>query len=109
MTILYVADDGKQFDNEDDCLHYEWTNLKHPSLKDVKMYDGNGKLLEDIFSEDTYGCCMEIIVPTDKAAEDMKALAKYTGHCYYAHITESGVWKYNDDEHCFELLQKEIE
>jgi hypothetical protein len=107
MRIVYIADDGKEFDDEYDCLHYEW-RLNHPNLKDVHIYDEHGKEFEDIFSEDTYGDCMKITVPTDEAAQDMQALAKYTGHCYYAHIKESGTWKFDDKASGFVLVSKEI-
>ena len=38
MRIIYVADDGKQFDDEYECLNYEW-RAAHPYLKDVRVVE----------------------------------------------------------------------
>ena len=29
MRVLYIADDGKEFDNEFECEHYEWLQDAH--------------------------------------------------------------------------------
>ena len=100
MKIVYIADDGKEFDDEYDCEHYEW-QLNHTHLNDVHFYDKDSNELKDIFSADTYGDVMTITVPTDEAAKDLQALARYTGHCFYDHITESGVWIFDEDKHRF--------
>ena len=38
MRTVYIADDGKEFDNEFDCEHHEWM-LNHTNLKYIKIYD----------------------------------------------------------------------
>lgn len=48
MKIIYIADDGKQFDNEWDCEDYEW-KLNHPNLKDVHVFNEEGVEFENIF------------------------------------------------------------
>ena len=93
MRVVYIADDGKEFDNEFDCEDYEW-KLKHHHLNDVRFYDKDDMRLRDIFSEDTYENVVKIIVPNDYAVIDMKELARYTGYCYYSHITEAGTWTF---------------
>ena len=75
MRTVYIADDGKEFDNEFECEHYEWLQ-NHPHLKDIKCYDKDGKQLEDIMSDDTYYFAKKIIVPTD---ECVKELIKFSG------------------------------
>lgn len=95
MRIIYIADDGKKFDDQFECEHYEWL-LNHPHLKDIKCYDKDGNKFEDIMADDTYNYCYKIIVPTDKAAKELNDLAKYTGYCYYSHITEAGTWIYEE-------------
>ena len=47
MRIVYIADDGKEFDNEFECEHYEWLQ-NHPNLKYIKCYNEDGKLFDDI-------------------------------------------------------------
>ena len=93
MKVIYIADDGKQFDDKCECENYEWL-LTHPHLKDVLCFDENGNRLENFMSEYTYEHTEKIIVPTDEAAKDLRELARYTGYCYYSHITEAGTWMF---------------
>ena len=53
MRTVYIADDGKEFDDEWECKDYEW-KLNHHHLNDVRFYDKDEMRLRDIFSEDTY-------------------------------------------------------
>lgn len=96
MKTIYIADDGKEFANKFECEHYEWI-LNHPHLKNIKCYDKNDNEFEDIMAEDTYNYCHKIIVPTDEVAKELNDLAKYTGYCYYSHITEAGTWIYEEN------------
>ena len=93
MRTLYIADDGKEFDNEFECEHYEWI-LNHPNLKYIKCYNEDGELFDDIMDDDTYNYSQKIVVPTNLAAKELQDLAEYTGFCYYAHITDSGIWEF---------------
>ena len=95
MRILYIADDGKEFDNEFECEHYEWLQ-NHPHLNDIKCYDKDGKLFEDIMADDTYNYCQKVVVPTDECAKELSDLADYTGYCYYSHIIEAGTWVFEE-------------
>ena len=96
MRVVYIADDGKEFDDEWECKDYEW-KLNHHHLNDVRFYDKDEMRLRDIFSEDTYNNVVKIIVPNNYAVTDMKELADYTGYCYYAYITESGTWVFEEN------------
>ena len=96
MRILYIADDGKEFDNEFECEHYEWLQ-NHPHLKQIKCYDKNDKQLKDIMSDNTYYFTKKIVVPTDECVKDLADLAEYTGYCDYTTITKAGIWNYDDD------------
>ena len=91
MRIVYIADDGKEFNDEFECEHYEWLQ-NHPHLKQIKCYDKNGKQLEDIMSDE------KIIVPTDECVKELVELVEYTGFCDYAYITEPGIWSYVDSD-----------
>ena len=96
MRTVYIADDGKEFDNEFDCEHYEWM-LNHPYLKAIKCYDKDGKLFEDIMADDTYEYCQMVVVPTDECAKELSDLADYTGYCCYEYITEAGTWVFEEN------------
>ena len=50
MKVIYIADDGKEFDNEYDCESYEW-ELNHAHLNEICFYDKDGNKLDDIYSE----------------------------------------------------------
>ena len=91
MRVIYIADDGKEFDDEFECEHYEWA-LDHPHIKEIVCYDRNGNVLEDIFSQDTYETAMKIVVPTDEAAKELREVGRYCGFCNYIDIESAGVW-----------------
>lgn len=95
MRVIYVADDGTQFDDEFKCLDYEWrAALSH--LEDVHVYDEWGNRLEDLFSEDNYGCSDVIIIDSEEGARDFHDLAKHCGFCnYYEDITGAGKWHWD--------------
>lgn len=96
MKIVYIADDGKEFDDEFECRDYEWM-LNHHHLNDVRFYDKDEMRLRDIFSEDTYYNVVKIIVPNNYAAIDMQELSNYIGCCCYSHITEAGTWVFEEN------------
>lgn len=93
MRIIYIADDGKEFEDQFECEYYEWA-LNHPHLKSIKFYDKDGNELKDIMKEDTYDCCCKIMVPTREAVKEINDLADYTGYYDYSYITEAGTWIY---------------
>ena len=95
MRTVYIADDGKEFDDEFDCENYEWLQ-NHPHLNDIKCYDKDGKLFEDIMADDTYNYCQMVVVPTDECAKELSDLADYTGFCYYSHIEGAGTYVYEE-------------
>lgn len=96
MRIVYIADDGKEFDDEYDCDFYEW-KLNHPYLKDINLYDKDNKKLDDIFSETTYSETEKVVVLNENAIKDLHDLSIYTGFCLYEDITECGEWIFNGD------------
>lgn len=42
MRTVYIADDGKQFEDEYECEHHEF-KLKHPHLQTIEAYNKDGK------------------------------------------------------------------
>ena len=104
MKVIYIADDGKEFSSETECLDYEW-KLKHSHLDEIHLYDeGNNKLV-NIFSEDVYGRTMKVVVQTQEALKDLQELAQYTGFSCYYDITECGVWTFNESKETFVKLE----
>ena len=95
MKILYIADDGTQFDDEWDCRDYEFR--KELDLDDIEMYDKDGNHL-DPMTEEAYDTVMRIVIKTEKAAEDLAKIEKYTGFIAYADVDTPGVWVYDDEK-----------
>jgi hypothetical protein len=100
MRIIYIADDGTQFDDEWSCRDYEW-KLNHPHLKEIHAFDKDGKEFENIFAEDTYNYSEKIIVETDIAAKELQELGQYTGYCSYEDIDKAGEWRYDSKQERF--------
>lgn len=94
MKVIYIADDGKEFDNEFDCQTYEWT-LNHPHLKDICFYDKDNNTLDNILVQETYEITERIVVPNKDALNDLLELARYTGFCCYEDVIECGEWVFN--------------
>ena len=100
MKVIYIADDGKEFDNEYDCESYEW-KLNHTHLYEICFYDKDGNKLEDPYSEDTYNNSERIVVSTEVAMKELHELAHYTGYCCYYDIIECGEWYFDDKAETF--------
>lgn len=108
MKTVYIADDGKEFDNEFDCMDYEWKS-KHTNLNTVGFYDMNSRIVDKIFTEEAYGATERVIVMTDAALKDLHAFADYTGFCAYKTITDIGEWVYSEKKIKFEKTDAKIE
>ena len=100
MRIIYIADDGTEFDDEIDCEDYEW-KINHPHLKDVHIFDENGNEFKNIFDEASYDYSSKIIITTEKALKDFQEFAKYTGFICYKSIDKVGEWKFYDNKRGF--------
>lgn len=95
MKIIYVANDGKQFDEEWKCKEHEFkVTLKH--LKTIEFYDKNGKRLTDPMEEETYFNCVKIIIHSIEEINDLIEIADYTGFSGYYDITDIGTWIFDD-------------
>lgn len=105
MKIIYRADDGKEFDNRDDCENYEWS-LEHPDINKVVLFDDIGhKISGSIFSQKVYESAQTVNIPDDKALEDFLIMADFMGFCSYEDIDSPGVWVWNDREYCIDEEQ----
>lgn len=105
MKIEYIANDGTRFDDEFECSDYEW-KLKHPYLKDIKLYDKDNNVMEDIFSEWAYGRTQRIVVDNEEAVKSLQELSSYTGFCCYESVSSSGSWIYDVKSEIFVKEEK---
>lgn len=100
MKVIYIADDGKEFTDEYECLEYEW-KLNHPYLKDICFYDKDHKELDNVTSDDTYNITEKIIVTSEESLKDLRALTEYAGFCAYESIAECGEWNFDYNKGTF--------
>lgn len=96
MKVIYIADDGTQFEDRWTCEGYEWA-LNHKNIYNVLIYDENGNRFTDFMSQDTYENANIVIVLDNAALEDLHELARLTGFCCYHQIESSGKWEFKMD------------
>lgn len=104
----YIADDGKEFDDEDDCLDYE-RGIKIKDIYGFKTYDRRGK---EIFPKDyvsdmnvfSYDVCY-IRVENIKGWEEFEKLCIDEFDTYFYNgldeISEKGLYYKDDDSDCW--------
>lgn len=100
MKTLYIADDGKKFENEYECCNYEF-GISHPHLKTIELYDRYGEKLTNPLDEDTYFNFVKIIVHSKEELEDLYYTADYTGFDGYYDIKSVGTWVFDQDKEKF--------
>lgn len=92
MEIIYRADDGAIFDNEDDCEHYETGFL----FKDIKnsgeyhMFDADGDDCIDVES------CYYLKVDTERALKYIKWLSDSVGVSVPENFSVGATYYYED-------------
>ena len=96
MKILYQAEDGTIFDDEDKCYAYETVN-KFPELFLIDFYDINNNLYHinkaDPFNDDIYNRCEKIHIHNDVELSILHWISTECGWCEFEdQITEPGIW-----------------
>jgi TATA-box binding protein (TBP) (component of TFIID and TFIIIB) len=105
MRILYVADDGKQFDNEYDCLDYEFGLRIKDSVKHITIFNEDGEVVcTPIASEDTYDNAEKIVVTSMTGVNILHQISDYTGFSAYESIDSPGIWLYNKNNFHFKKI-----
>lgn len=100
MRTVYIADDGKQFEDEYECEHHEF-ELKHPHLQTIEAYDRHGKKLTNPLDDETYFNFTKIIVHSEEELIDLYCAADYTGFSGYYDIKSVGTWIFDQDKEKF--------
>ena len=96
MRTLYIADDGKQFEDECECISYEFC-ISHLNLKTIEFYDSDGLALLNVMDEYTYDICTKVVVHSNEEITDLHEVADYFGYCGYFDITDVGEWTYDEN------------
>lgn len=100
MRVVYISDDGKEFNDEFECEQHEWI-ISNPDIENIHIYDVNGNELVDLFSENTYDKSYRIEVPDEKTLEALHKLADYTGFHLYNSINDYGDYVYDNEDFVF--------
>lgn len=105
MRTVYIADDGKQFEDEYECEHHEF-ELKHPHLQTIEAYNKDGEKMTDLLDEDTYNNCEKIILHSEEELSDLQYAADYFGFYSYCDIDEVGEWIFDYETEHFSKNKK---
>ena len=79
---VYIAFDGKQFDDEGDCREYELNTKLKDIGDDLLLYDKNGKKIEKIDNQLLAESIDYIVVKSEKAYEYFVEQMDYFGLNY---------------------------
>ena len=82
QKTIYVAFDGKKFDDEDDCREYELNTKLKDVGDDLLLYDKNGKKIEKIDNQLLAESIDYIVVKSEKAYEYFVEQMDYFGLNY---------------------------
>ena len=114
---IYVAFDGKEFDNEYDCREYELNTKLKDIGDDLLLYDKNGKKIEKIDNQLLAESIDYIVVKSEKAYEYFVEQMDYFGLnypdyynspiCSYCYNYDENEWINIEDR--VQCLQLEID
>ena len=114
---IYVAFDGKEFDDEGDCREYELNTKLKDIGDDLLLYDKNGKKIEKIDNQLLAESIDYIVVKSEKAYEYFVEQMDYFGLnypdyynspiCSYCYDYDENEWINIEDR--VQCLQLEID
>ena len=99
MRVIYIADDGTQFDDEWECKSYEMRQ-NHPYCATIEYFNeaGNpltiGEDITDAFDDRIYDFAWKVIIHNEEEFKDFCWLQDYHGWYDMECITGPGVWNY---------------
>lgn len=102
MKKIYIADDGKQFEDEKKCESYEYYELKIPLVKNIEFLDENDNILSFKEREDEEKFFMnveKIIIHSKEELRQFHIYAVDCGFISWQNIDAVGEWEWNK-EHC---------
>lgn len=105
MKTVYIADDGKQFDDEYECEQHEF-KLKYPHLQTIEVYNQEGEKMTDLLDDDTYNDCNRIVIHSEDELSDLLLAADHLGFYSYNDITEIGEWVFDYETEHFRKNEK---
>lgn len=105
MKIIYIAEDGTPFKNEEDCYYYEQF-LRFPEIYNIKFFDEKNKeyhINADSFpSYSIYNNCEALMIHNNAELIGLHWLSSEYGWCEFEQITEPGFWKRKEEPYTME-------
>lgn len=108
MRIVYIADDGTEFNDEYACRDYEWMLERKKVFNLIEFYDANGNKIENVMTKEAYNTVWTIVVPTEEAAKAIVDLGDYRGFNAYNDICSAGTWEWYEDGWNGGFIRKEV-
>lgn len=113
MKTIYIADDGKEFDDYRECDKYEYL-LNRPQLKTIEFYDEHGERIfidkkeySLAWSKDRFYEVVErIIIHDDNELVTFINFAHNAGYMSFETINSVGKWKMNYETYNMEKVEK---
>lgn len=105
MRVVYIADDGTEFDNEIECETYE----QKEKLKDntIIMLDGNNNLLDNTI--ENFESCLAISIKNRRDLDILHYMEEYTGYSCPYDTGDFYYNTYNNEWECLDTKIKELE
>lgn len=105
MKILYQAENGKIFEDEDKCYNYEYA-LKFPEMFNIHFYDIDGSEYmideKDIFHDRVYWEAEKVNIHNETELAVLHKLALDCGWCEFDQITAPGIWVRKENDNIIE-------
>lgn len=96
---IYIADDGTEFWDEDECQEYEEKQMYEMVCDTLKFYDISQKLITDASLSEALRNSYYIKVLDENAWETLERITCNTGYSSPIHneIREMGTWYYDEN------------
>lgn len=104
MKEIYIADDGKQFENKEECESYEYFELKIPLVKNIEFLDENDNILSFKEREDEEKFFMnveKIIIHSKEELRQFHIYAVDCGFISWQNIDAPGEWRWDIEHYDF--------
>ena len=102
MKLMYVADDGMQFDSEWDCMLHEHECFMRTVA--IKAIDSDGRQIADLSADDDFNRVQKIYIETRDELNQIRRIDQWCG--FYGEIDAIGVWKWDDDKQSWVIVER---
>jgi hypothetical protein len=108
----YVANDGKEFECEEDCLRYEENNGVRKFENEIFLYyeDMAQASIQRVFEEQEWNCIYAIKVTSIEAAEFLKkAMDDYSNPFVKGYLPQPEIYCYDERHDTWTELSEELD